>query len=164
MSFEISEKYPIHIVAIRVRRHSQYPSFDGQTLLNITEVHNLDVSWQHGDNKTIFFATSSDRKESDAQTVEPMWYEMNITSTEAQEAFKENINLEFGEETEWNENLLLKTGVVMKDMCEPANYLIKKMDGIGYYNNNGHKPVPTDLESFTSTKPPAHEKPGFEYW
>jgi hypothetical protein len=93
-----------------------------------------------------------------------MWYEMSITSAEAQEAFKENLNLDFGEETEWNEDLLLETGIVMKDMCEPANYLIKKMDGIGFYNDNGTKPLLADVESVASTKVPRHMRPGYEYW
>src|ERR1700730_9762472 len=105
MCFELSEKNCIHFLSIRVRRHSRYPSFDGKTLLNITEVHHLDVNWEQGENKIIFFATSSEGKGPDGQPIEPMWYEMSITSAEAQEAFKENLNLDFGEEAAWNEGL-----------------------------------------------------------
>ena len=145
MSFELSERYQIHFQSIRVRRDSQYKSYDNKTLLNVTEVHDLDVKWEESENGTIFFVTSSEKPNS-------LWYEINLESVEAKVAFKDNLNLELAEETEWDAELLLHNGVVVKDICVPANYIITKMDGVGFYNDNATKPFLADMESIASTQ------------
>jgi hypothetical protein len=157
MSFELSQRYQIHFQSIRVRRHSQYRSYDSKTLLNVTEVHNLDSNWVECENTTMFFITSSEKPNS-------MWYEVNMESVEAQVAFKDNLNLELAEEVEWTAELLLHNGVVLKDICVPANYIITKMDGVGFYNDNGTKPLLADVESIASTKLRREKKPGYRFW
>jgi hypothetical protein len=157
MSFELSQIYQIHFQSIRVRRHSQYKSYDSKTLLNVTEVHNLDFNWEEGENGTIFFVTSSEKPNS-------VWYEINLESVEAKVAFKDNLNLELAEETEWTAELLLHNGVVVNDICVPANYIITKMDGVGFYNDNETKPLLADAESIASTRLPPEKRSGYHFW
>jgi hypothetical protein len=157
MSFELSQRHQIHFQSIRIRRHSRYRSYDSKTLLNIMEVHNLDIDWEEGENVVMFFVTSSEKPNS-------VWYEISLESVKAKVAFKDNLNLGLGEETEWTAELLLESGVVMKDICVPANYIITKMDGVGFYNDNGIKPLLAEAESLASTKPPREKRPGFTYW
>jgi len=121
------------------------------------EVHELDLNWKESENATIFFVTSSEKLNS-------MWYEINMESVEARAAFKDNLNLELAEEAEWTAELLLQNGVVVRDICVPANYIITKMDGVGFYNNNGTKPLLVDVESIASTSLPPEKRPGYHFW
>jgi len=157
MSFELNQTYQIHFQSIRIRHHSQYKSYDSKTLLNVMEVHELDLNWKESENATIFFVTSSEKLNS-------MWYEINMESVEARAAFKDNLNLELAEEAEWTAELLLQNGVVVRDICVPANYIITKMDGVGFYNNNGTKPLLVDVESIASTSLPPEKRPGYHFW
>lgn len=157
MSFELNHRHQIHFQNIRVRRHSRYKSYDSKTTLNIMEVHDLDFDWEEGENATTFFVTSSEKPNS-------IWYEASLESVEARVAFKENLDVELGEETEWTAELLLQSGVVLKDICVPANYIIAKMDGVGFYNDNGTKQLLAAAESTTLTKLPQELRAGFTYW
>jgi hypothetical protein len=152
MSFELSQKYQIHFQSIRVHRHSRYKSYDSKTLLNIIEVHNLDFEWEQGENVATFFVTSSEKPNS-------IWYEVSLESVEARVAFMDNLNVELGEETEWTAELLLESGAVLKDICIPANYIITKMDGVGFYNDNGTKSLLATAESAASTMLPPEKRP-----
>ncbi len=156
MSFELSHRSQIHFLSIRVLRHSQYRSYDNKTILNVTEVHNLDVDWEEVENGTLFFATHSEKPNS-------VWHEINLESVEANLAFEENFDLELAEETEWTAETLLESGVA-KDVCAPANYIVTKMDGIGFYNDNGTKALLADAESIASTRLQREKRSGQHFW
>lgn len=62
---------------------------------------------------------------------------MGLSSAAAKEAFEENLTLEFGEEAgKWTEDMLEEEGI-FSDIFRTANHLIKRLDGFGYWNDNG---------------------------
>jgi hypothetical protein len=157
MSFELSHRHQIHFLSIRVRRYSQHKSYDGKTLLNVTEVQDLHIDWDSGEDATTFFVAPSKEPNS-------TWYEIDLESVEAKVAFADNLNLETGEEAEWDPELLLHSGVLVNDICMPANYIITKMDGVGFYNDNGTNPLSTRMKSAASMKPVNEQRLEYHYW
>ena len=83
------------------------------------------------------------------------WYEISVSSARADELFEQNKWLELGEEASWTTESL-STANVAQAMYLPACEMIKKMDGVGYWNENG-----TDVDkamstiTASSTRPPA---------
>lgn len=65
----------------------------------------------------------------------PVWYEAYLTSSKANEAFRENLHLEFGDETDWSPDTLKKCGA-FDDLLKAATGMVKKMDGVGYHDDN----------------------------
>lgn len=153
MFFELSKENDfITFNTIRVRRSAQYPSANGKTLLNIIEVH--DLYFDKHDMRNLYSVytpeTIANREH------QPMWYEISLSSTVANKAFQENVNLEFGEESEWTEQALLDQEKFLQDLYLPANCMVKKMDGMGFYNDNGHVPpvIEHAAQSVASTPTP----------
>jgi len=72
---------------------------------------------------------------------------------------EQNENLEIGEEGQWTPEGLSRLGYA-KSIYLPALDMLKKMDGIGQYNNNG-----VNVRSGTSTTTSqATQKPKDEFW
>ncbi|KAF2967186.1 hypothetical protein GQX73_g6365 [Xylaria multiplex] len=63
------------------------------------------------------------------------WYEASLKSDTFSNAFKQNEQLEFGDEVEWKSEELLKTGTV-ENLIRKAADMVKNMDGVGYWNDN----------------------------
>lgn len=66
-------------------------------------------------------------------------FEASIVSTRAQEFFKENANMSFGDKASWDPDTLSKHSV-FKAVCEPAMTMVSQMDHVGSHNNNGSGP------------------------
>ncbi len=135
MCFELADFHNIMIPSIRVYRKAHYKSFDNKSILNVTEVHDLNINIKKTGEKTIFHAVSSGSTISDGYP--SFWYEIGVSSAVAKEAFEENLTLEFGEEAvKWTEDMFEEEGI-FSDIYLTANHLIKQMDGFGYWNDNG---------------------------
>ena len=138
MLFELDDAYGIQFNTVRVHRTVLYPGTGNGSQLKITEVHNLNVN-KHEHN-CIYYAWEPEivlEKQSPT-----MWYEISLTSPVAQRVLEENVNLEFGEETTWTEEDFDERVRILKSLCVPANYIVKKMDGMGFYNDNGYVAPP----------------------
>lgn len=64
-----------------------------------------------------------------------IWHEVSISCPKADEMFQQNKTLELGEETSWTVEKLSKVEAV-QSMYLPACEILKKMDGVGCYNDN----------------------------
>ena len=88
------------------------------------------------------------------------WHEVSISSNKADELFEQNKKLELGDEASWTPESLSKVDAAQA-MYLPACEMIKKMDGVGYWNENGvdvKKAMSTITAS--STRPP----PQMVFW
>lgn len=87
--------------------------------------------------KTVYKATPAAVKmsPSDAET---LWHEISITSAEADKAFKENEKLEYGEEVRWSVKGMEERGVP-DALMRAATSMVRQMDGVGWYNDNGQR-------------------------
>jgi hypothetical protein len=135
MSFSISHVHETIVNSIRVRRNAQYPSVDRKSVLNITEVNDLfiralNLSPVVGSH-AIYHGYTNDEK---IQAPGPIWFEVGIFSTTAQELFKENQVLEFGDEVDWTTESMLSKGVA-EAIYSPACEMLKQMDGVGFWND-----------------------------
>ncbi|KAI0419176.1 hypothetical protein F5X98DRAFT_385034 [Xylaria grammica] len=64
-----------------------------------------------------------------------LWYEAVLKSDTFSMAFEQNEKLEFGEEVRWTTEELVKTGAVW-ELIRTAAFMVKKMDGVGFWNDN----------------------------
>jgi hypothetical protein len=78
--------------------------------------------------------------------------ELDITCPLLDEKLDVNTTLENGEEASWHADEV--TGLV-ENLIRPACHMLKQMDGVGFYNDNGFKkedyappPTPTPEEVF----------------
>ncbi|KAI0402048.1 hypothetical protein F4802DRAFT_618208 [Xylaria palmicola] len=79
------------------------------------------------------FARYKDLNEGSAMPL--MWYEATLKSDIFSTAFKQNKGLELGDEAEWKSEELLKSGAV-EALVQKAADMVKRMDGVGYWNDN----------------------------
>jgi hypothetical protein len=137
LEFMVGGEYShMRLNGIRVRRNCQYYNSDKTSILNITEVIDLklDSARLMVDGKRVFSASEYTTKSIPGYP--HSWYEVGVMSTAAEAAFMGNETLEFGEESSWTEEGLQNAGV-FSAICLPACEMVKKMDGVGYYNDNG---------------------------
>ncbi|KAF4335263.1 hypothetical protein FBEOM_10913 [Fusarium beomiforme] len=90
------------------------------------------------------------------------WFEARICSIRAEEIFRENMRLEFGEKTHWTPETLQKQGV-FKAICEPTMKMVSKMDQVGDSNDNGHGPR-TDQPSYNAVQVSMDRQRGVYFW
>jgi len=142
---------------VRVHRIVEYMSMDANSVLHITEIYDLDVNAQIGKTHTIYKAESNTTPRPGCEKVD-YWHEVRISSIEADKIFEENETLEFGDEASWTPEIL-STKHVAGTLCRPACEMLKQMDGIGFWNDNG---IEDDKAA-----PPAEKKPKpvpYQFW
>jgi len=120
---------------VRVHRIVEYLSGDATSILHIAEIHDLDVNAQVGETHTIYKAESNTVPRPGCEKVD-YWHEVSISSTDAIKNFEENMTLEFGDEASWTPESISKQNVAAA-MYQPACEMLKQMDGIGFWNDNG---------------------------
>jgi hypothetical protein len=149
MLFELDAAHSVTFNFVRVLRTTLYPSTGNGSQLKITEVH--DLKFEKHSNKNTYYAFEAESVMEEGKPT--MWYQMSLTSPIAERVLEENINLEFGEQTTWSEGDFDERVHVFKSLCLPACYMVKKMDGMGYYNDNGYlaPPVPSALPAMAPT-------------
>ncbi|KAI0447037.1 hypothetical protein F4803DRAFT_500788 [Xylaria telfairii] len=86
-----------------------------------------------------------------------VWYEAVLKSDTISRAFKQNENLELGDEVEWTSKDLLNSGSV-EALIRKAADMVKNMDGVGYWNDN-HQ---TDL--LRGVRKPARSQDVDKFW
>lgn len=134
-----------------------YKSMDATSILHISEIHDLDVNAQFGETHTIYKAEPNIVFRPGCEKVD-YWHEVSISSIIAVNEFEENKILEFGDEASWTPESLSRQNVA-EAMYRPACEMLKQMDGIGYWNDNG---IEDDQAA-----PPAEWKPEpveYKFW
>lgn len=158
--FELPDAFAHFVIhGVRVRRVSRYTSLDTKSILNVSEVHELQMEEAVGDNRMIYkwFGSSDPSVWLAAFGYKHffLWHEVSISCPSADEIFEQNKTLELGEEASWTAERLSAVGAV-SSLYRPACQMVKQMDGVGFYNNN-EMSVQTDPSySFaeTVTAPP----------
>ncbi|KAI0867362.1 hypothetical protein GGS24DRAFT_515743 [Hypoxylon argillaceum] len=89
-----------------------------------------------------------------------VWYETTLKSDTFSAAFKQNEELELGNEVKWTPEELLKRGVVEGLVRKAAN-MVKNMDGVGYWNDNHQQEV---LRRVMPTWKPLGSQNTDKYW
>jgi len=109
-------------------------------MLNVTQVFDMHVVSKVGERgKKVYRAWIPGSKDPERPDEEPMWIEMSISSTKIGDLLKQNEALGVGQETAWKVEDFLTDGT-LSSIYVPACTLVRKMDGIGFYNDNGLVP------------------------
>jgi len=81
------------------------------------------------------------------------WYETSISCPPIDSALKVSQTLEIGEEASWTSE---EVSDFVENLIRPACQMLKQMDGVGYYNDNGCKK--------SDFAPPRPETPEEVFW
>jgi hypothetical protein len=147
---------------IRCQCITEYESANGKSVLRVSEITELVVFPIDVPEKdvTIFEAKTNDVYRPGREGVD-FWHEVSISSVEANKVIQQNRNLELGDEAAWTPEHLSKMNAA-EAMYLPACEMLKQMDGIGFYNDNG-----VDRNARPPKQSPALEveqKPRFQWW
>lgn len=128
----------INVKSIRAYRKCNYPSADLMSTLHVTEIHrlNLDQVETHNKNDTMMIVRGVPAIP--IPGYERMWYEMSVSSNAMNAAFKANKHVDIGEEANWTAEQFTKECAI-EAMYRPALMMVRGMDGVGFYNDNGLK-------------------------
>jgi hypothetical protein len=131
----MSERF--QLAGVRVHCICRYKSHNAKSILNISEIHALDIQMRSVPEKTLTVFKLSPGP-SDRKPCEKLgkWYEVSISCDKLNDVLEQNEKLELGEETRWEAKDLLDTDVA-RSLYLPACEMLKKMDGIGQHNHNG---------------------------
>lgn len=129
------------VFGVRARRIYRYRSQNSKSMLNVSEVRELQMFDVEGDGCTIWKALGSNQP--DTALVEQgqiykwlyLWHEVSISCPEADEMFEQNKSIELGEETSWDSKKLQDVNTV-QSLYLPACEMLKQMDSVGFYNDN----------------------------
>lgn len=135
MSFETSLKHQVHVHEVHVRRICFHEN--KSTILEVTEIQNLRVEFiDHTERKTRIVRAWSIGDISKELRNKPTWFEVSISSKEMNRALQENEKLDLGEETQWKTEHMMEKCVGSELFAKACN-VIKQIDGMGFYNDNG---------------------------
>ena len=162
--FEVPDSFGhFAIHAVRVRRVSRYASLHTNSILNVSEVRELQMEEAVGDHCMIYKWFGS---------LDPsmwltgfgykhlfLWHEVNISCPKADKIFEENKTLALGEVASWTSETVATVDAV-QSLCIPACEMLKQMDGIGFYNNNEISIQPARNSSTTQ----AETAPPYYFW
>ncbi|KAL2685572.1 hypothetical protein Neosp_006672 [[Neocosmospora] mangrovei] len=91
------------------------------------------------------------------------WFEAHISSTRAEELFKENLGLVFGERTNWTAEKLMEDGV-LSALVEPALRMVTKMDHIGESNSTSQGFRATGGQAYGTIDSTRDGKQDYQFW
>jgi len=125
------------VVGVRVRHIARYTTRNGQSILDLTGVRAMDVSFPDGggdDNNSRLEASPA--TEAIEKGIFSCWYEASVSSAKAEAIFAENETLAIGDESRWDVGTLTVAGV-LEAVYKPALEMIRQMDGVGAKVDNG---------------------------
>ncbi|KAI0841212.1 hypothetical protein F5Y06DRAFT_308120 [Hypoxylon sp. FL0890] len=150
LEFTVKKAYQVEMLLLRTKNIASYkgqasalpspspmgPSAEDHpsTILEICEVHDMTpcsiVSTQ--DEVTVLFKQYRGSKKFGQL---PTWYEVSVQSELVNKAFRQNRNLELGEEVHWSPEQLRDAGA-FDDLIRSTTDMVKKIDGVGYWGDN----------------------------
>ena len=149
------------VESVRIRHVARYQHKDaGSAHLCIEMKQDLSAGEVIFDRRK--WATPKQRDRDQARP--SSWYEAYVASDVAQELFDENVGLNIGCLTSWTVNNLQEEGVFC-DMCQIAVSMVKQLDDVGMYNDNGLDIRGGNALQFTKTSQNLQRKKGdYQYW
>ena len=161
--FTLPESSPADFLHVTIHCTTQYWSRDANSIIKITQVTELDCDHQKVES-TQSDSFSTKRAVSD-QGQPAFWYKVSISSLKANKLLEENKTLGVGQEAKWMVGLF-NAAEAAKAMYGPACTMLRQMDGVGAYNDNGMRAagmVEDDASElfFGPPKPPAKK---FSFW
>jgi len=141
--------YSVEILAVRTRNTASCTSKkvtvntptvktesleDFQTL-DITEVWEMDRISKQFDGQFMRLKFARYKTQLVQSSDPALWYEVSLRSDQISTALEQNRKLEVGEEANWEANALVDCGAVDK-LINKAAQVVKKLDGVGYWNDN----------------------------
>ena len=127
------------VFGVRVRRVARYKSLHGNSMLNVSEVRELQMFDTEGEVCTIWKAVGCPEPDTLLSLGYKMfyiWHEVSISCPEADAMFEQDKDIELGEEASWDTKKLSEIHTIQA-LYLPACEMLKRMDGIGFYNDNG---------------------------
>lgn len=89
--------------------------------------------------------------------LEPLWYEISVTSKLIDTTFAKSKTLEIGEEAPWTVDQF-SSPAGLEAMYRPALAIVKNMDSVGFSNNNGLRfPEGETVDYSSRSAPPVSE-------
>lgn len=88
-----------------------------------------------------------------------LWYEVSLSSSVAEEKFKENVDLKLGDITTWTPQEMVEAGV-FENLSLVARDVVSRIDNVGHWNK-GPRGGPSDGAMTTPSTTNAEEGPGF---
>ncbi|RDW60219.1 hypothetical protein BP5796_11825 [Coleophoma crateriformis] len=144
---------------IRVRRVSYYSDREKRSILHVTDVEDYQLETRQVGAMREYRTQALPIHRGDFS----QWHEVSISSAVADKAFQQNLKLELGEEAGWTV-ALLENKDVASDILTPALNMIKQIDGVGYWNNNGHEHVLESRPSPSKVGTFVPQKAQVQYW
>lgn len=151
LEFKVKKGYRVDIGIVRIRNTALYRrekaagistadvNQRGNSILEISEIHDMETKFD--DRGEEFETYSSEPFPGNRSKGHPsMWFEASIQSSAVISAFRENEDLELGDETTWSPETLCNAGV-LEDFIRAANDTVKQMDGVGYWCDNNQDPT-----------------------
>lgn len=135
MSFQLPLHQAFHFPTVRIAKKCIYTSADGKSKLNITEFRDMHIERHTAFDPEIHVYKTWTRTAREDSHQEFNWFEASVSSTKGEELLRQNLTLELGEETAWRVQDFKKEEV-LPALYRPACAMIKKMDGVGAYNEN----------------------------
>ncbi len=147
----------LRVKAMTLHRQQDYTcSLHPSTFVSITEVQDLYIQ-RNADEPDLIRACAK----SPAEMIRDnrLWYEVSLSSLVAEEKFKQNMGLEFGDVAGWTPNEIIDAGVI-EHLAVVARDVVTRIDGVGY-NNKGPRGGPSDGAMTTPSTTNVGEGPGF---
>jgi len=88
-----------------------------------------------------------------------LWYEVSLSSSVAEEKFKENLGLDLGDIASWTPRQIVEAGV-MEELSLVTRDIVTRIDGVGY-GNKGPRGGPSDGGLTNASTTNVEEAPGF---
>ncbi|KAK0703161.1 hypothetical protein B0T26DRAFT_791920 [Lasiosphaeria miniovina] len=145
LQFPLKSDFGVIIRDVRVATKWRYLSPDARSVLNVSEVEQLEVEpvgggafhtgrGNQGAQSARSWTPKTAKKKKDEGEF-PRWYEASITSTRAEALFLQNKSLGLGQKAEWDANTLLEQHI-FEDIYGPALQMLKTMDHVGGNDNS----------------------------
>lgn len=135
----LSEDSKLVIDDILVHHVTRYHSAGGRkSTLNVNRIIalNVDSAYPNPSKRLQVYKAAPPSKDQRETGDLNMWYEVSISSAQVDTLLRQNTALELGNEADWTTERLLQLDAA-RVMYLPACEMLKQMDGVGSYNNNG---------------------------
>ncbi|GAP82526.1 hypothetical protein SAMD00023353_0100730 [Rosellinia necatrix] len=168
------QNYSIEILVVRIRNIACCTSETNSTKdistqpalrkdiqkMYISEVWEMDLINKVDDKRNTQLTFARNKGNSEYSDIPLVWYEVSLKSDILSTAFEENAKLELGNEVKWTTEDLLKSGAI-EELIRKAAYMVKNMDGVGYWNDNRQKEL---LHGIVQAKGPKKGQYVETYW
>ncbi|KAL2016941.1 hypothetical protein VTK56DRAFT_2817 [Thermocarpiscus australiensis] len=147
LKFAVPDIFSAEVNEVRVLTKWHHGSSDTRSVLEITEVEQMELSPLSGG----IYADASGRWKAECarpwtqKTVQqkralagevPRWYEAAVVSSEIEALFRQNSSLKLGEKADWNAQELRSRGL-LPAVYLPALQMLSGMDHVGRSDSNG---------------------------